>query len=130
MKNYSLVADRIGIVASTTCALHCLLAPVLLLIGATLPLAFLADESFHKALLFAVVPAALIAFWLGCSRHKDRWVIGLGFVGLISICSAVFLHDVLGEDGERLVTFVSAALLVAAHIRNYRLCRVEDCAHD
>jgi hypothetical protein len=58
-------------------------------------------------------------------------VLTLGMIGLIGMVLAVtVLHDVTGEVGERVVTLLSAAVLVSAHYRNYRLCRSSGCAHE
>lgn len=125
------VADWFGIAASTVCALHCVVVPTLLVTGVILPASLLADESFHLAMLWLIVPAAIIAFSIGCRRHKDKWVLALGILGVFGIVLAgTILHDIVGEVGERIVTVASAAVLVAAHYRNFRICRSMDCAHD
>ena len=77
------------------------------------------------------IPSALPAFGLGCSYHKDRRVLLLGALGIVGISIAAFAsHDVLGENGERIVTLAGTAALVTAHWRNYKLCRVDDCDHE
>ena len=52
---------------------------------------------------------------------------GIGLAGLTA--SLTVLHDLLGENGERVVATASAALLIAAHLRNFRLCRSDACMH-
>ena len=126
----STVADGIGLLSATVCALHCIALPALLVLGAAVPIVFLDDESFHSAMLWLVVPSAVLAFGLGCWRHKDRWVLLLGAFGLTGmVLSGTVLHELIGEFGERLVTLGSAALLIAAHVRNFTLCRSESCDH-
>ncbi len=125
------IADGLGIAASTACAIHCVLVPALLITGTVLPVSFLADEAFHKAMLWVILPAAIVAFGIGCWRHKDRRVLVLGMIGLTGIVlAAVVLHDLVGEVGERIVTVLSAGVLVAAHYRNFQLCRIADCRHE
>ncbi|MCG8588026.1 MAG: MerC domain-containing protein [Proteobacteria bacterium] len=125
------LADGIGIVGSALCALHCIAAPVLLVAGTTLPAAFMTDESFHEMLLWTILPAAILAFGLGCWRHKDRGVLLLGVLGLVGLSSSVAApHDLIGEFGERFLTLGSAGLLIAAHLRNFRRCRADDCDHE
>ena len=80
---------------------------------------------------WVILPAAILAFGIGCRRHKDRWVLALGMIGLIGMAlSAVVLHDIVGEAGERVVTLLSAAVLVVAHYRNFQICRSSGCAHE
>ncbi len=127
----SAVADWFGIAASSVCAVHCVVIPALLISGTVLPASFLADEGFHLLMLWAILPAAVIAFGIGCARHKDHWVISLGAIGISGMVLAAFvLHDLIGEVGERVVTVICAGILIAAHYRNFRLCRSADCAHD
>ena len=127
---FSAIADSLGIAASAACAVHCMIGPALLIVGATIPASFLTDEAFHSAALWLILPAAVLAFGLGCRRHKDRLVLLLGAVGLVGIVLAgVGLLDVVGESGEIAVTLASAALLITAHVRNFKLCRADHCDH-
>ena len=126
--NFRTLADGVGLVSTSLCALHCLLVPILLVAGTTLPISFFTDESFHAMMLGISLPAGAIAFGIGCWHHKDRWVLILGAVGLAGLAIAAFLlHDITGPTGEVIVTVASAALLITAHIRNYRICRRIEC---
>ena len=121
------IADGLGIFGSAACAIHCIAVPALLVLGTSLPAVFM-GEGFHKAMIWLVVPSAIVAFALGCWRHKDRWVILLGAVGVIGlVLSGTVLHDVVGEIGEKVATVVSAGILISAHVRNFKLCRAEPC---
>lgn len=125
------VADAVGLTGSVLCALHCLIIPITLVFGQIGPVSLINDELFHRILLLVVVPAATIAFGIGCSSHRDRWVLLLGTVGLISLTAALtILHDALGENGERITAIFASGLLIAAHVRNFRLCRRGACDHE
>ena len=127
----STIADWLGIAASTACAVHCVLIPTLLVTGTVLPASFLGDESFHLAMLWVILPAAIVAFGIGCWRHKDQWVLALGSIGVAGIVlSFAVLHDVAGDAGERIGTVISASVLIAAHYRNYQLCRATGGTHE
>ncbi len=126
--NFRSLADGVGLLSTSLCALHCLTVPILLVAGTTLPISFFTDESFHKLMLGISLPAGAVAFAIGCWHHKDRWVLTLGTLGLIGLAAAAFLlHDITGPVGEIVVTVGSAVLLIAAHIRNYRLCQSDKC---
>jgi len=124
-------ADVVGFTGSVLCALHCLVVPVALVSGAIGPIPRLDDERFHLVLLWVVLPAALIAFGFGCREHKDRWVFALGVVGLVTMTAAfTTLHEAIGESGERIAAMFASTLLIAAHLRNFHLCRMGACGHD
>lgn len=124
------LADTAGIASSAVCAAHCLVGPVLLSIGPALPSVGLDGESFHRALLFIVLPSGLIAFALGCWRHRDFHTLGLGALGLAGlVLSATWLHELGGDRVERITTLGAASALILAHLRNYRLCRSMHCEH-
>ena len=126
--NIRAIADGLGIFGAAACAIHCIAVPVMLILGATTSTVLFGGESFHLMMLGLVVPSAIIAFWMGCSRHKDRWVLILGAVGTIGLVLAgTLLHDIVGETGEKVATVASAIVLITAHIRNFRLCRSEPC---
>ena len=127
----SAIADWLGIAASTACAMHCILVPTLLVTGTVLPASVFSDELFHQAMIWMILPAAIVAFGIGCWRHKDRWVLALGVIGLAGmVLSFTVLHDVIGEASERIGTLLSAAILIAAHYRNFRICRSFGCTHE
>lgn len=125
------LADGLGLLAAAACAVHCIALPALLVLGATIPTVLLDDESFHRSMLWLVVPSAAIAFGLGCRRHKDRRVLLFGLLGVTGlVLSGTVLHDLFGELAEKGVTLGSAGLAVAAHLRNFRLCRSDSCCHE
>ena len=122
-------ADGVGILGSAICAVHCMATPVLIAVGTSVPLWQAGDESFHQSMLWIIIPSSILAFSLGCWRHKDRWVLALGVLGLLGITAPIAAPlGSLGETGERWVTVCAAALLVAAHFRNFKRCHARDCS--
>ena len=123
-------ADGVGILGSAICALHCVATPILILAGTSLPLWQAGDERFHQAMLWLIIPSSIVAFSLGCWKHKDRWVLALGVLGLFGITFPIAAPaGLLSEAGERWATVCAAALLVAAHLRNFKRCRADGCEH-
>lgn len=130
MLNPRSLADVVGLSGSTICAIHCLLSPLLLWTGTALSASFLLDESFHRTMVLIVLPTGILAFGLGCWRHKDRAVLLLGLLGLTGLgLSAILLNELLGEFGESIATVCSTAALAVAHLRNWKLCRTDRCNH-
>ena len=74
------IIDNLGITISSVCAIHCLLLPAIFIIA---PYSFLASHEFHEALIYFILPCALVSFVLGCSRHKDTRVAVMGALGII-----------------------------------------------
>ena len=83
------IIDNLGITVSSVCAIHCLLLPAIFLIA---PYSFLASHEFHEALIYFILPCALIAFVLGCRKHGDMKVAIMGSIGIILLASAVILQ--------------------------------------
>ncbi|MGB1660950.1 MAG: MerC domain-containing protein, partial [Planctomycetota bacterium] len=76
--------DKIGGLASTACAIHCLIAPVLFL---TLP-AFAeiwAHPASHALMAIWVVPMALTVVIHGYRKHRQKWVSAAALVGIACI---------------------------------------------
>ena len=130
-KNINLrsLADTVGILGSAVCALHCVATPVLLLTGLSLPFWRSNGEDFHSMMLWLIIPSSILAFGLGCWRHKDGGVLLLGLIGLIGMTFPVAVPHLFSEISERWATVCSASLLVAAHLRNFNRCRADSCEH-
>jgi hypothetical protein len=123
--------DRIAIVLSGTCMLHCLALPLLVTLFPIGQGSLLEEQSFHLIMLVLILPTSLIALTIGCRKHKDVMTISLGVVGLALLTfTALFGHPVFGELGERFVTSIGGLILGAAHIQNFRCCRADACDHD
>lgn len=123
--------DRIAVVLSSICMLHCLTLPFLLTLMPITQGAFLDEQLFHLLMLVFILPVSLIALTIGCRKHKDPLTMILGATGLAVLAfTAFFGHDWFGMTGERLVTSLGGLILAGAHIQNYRICRHNDCHHE
>ena len=117
--------DRLGILLSGICIVHCLALPLLL---AALP--FLNDSifgghGFHEWLLLAVLPISLVALSFGYRRHGDLNVLRLGGAGLALLAFATYGYRLIGlsEDWERLISIVGGLIHAAGHVLNFRRTR-------
>ena len=114
-------ADRVGVAASTVCAVHCALLPLLIGIAPALGLRLGGLVDFDQAF---VVFASLLAgttLALGYRRHRafNAWALLVPALALVWLGSFTTLHDhTLGH----LVVMVAGGLLLAgAHLLNLRL---------
>lgn len=123
-------SDKFAMILSSLCVVHCLLTPLLLIaIPSLAGVALLTDESFHHLLLYFVVPVGFVALLIGFMHHHTLWVVCFGLTGLMVLSSPLILemlglgHEVLGENGETVVTMIGSLFVVAAHIANLRLSK-------
>lgn len=120
--------DRAAIGFSTVCAAHCALLPVALILLPVLAGTFLGDESFHRMMIFGALPTSLLALGMGWRKHRKWDVVVFGLVGLgILVGAAVWGHDLVGEQGEKVATVLAAAILAFSHLRNQSLCAEAGC---
>lgn len=138
--------DKIAIFLAATCAVHCLLMPVIVVTLPIVATSFFADKNFHLWMLYLVLPTTAIAVFLGCRDHKDRWVITLSSLGLLILAGATIyemnVHGgcttcATGAEGHThthtplspivWVNISGGLCLIAAHARNFKLCRKDEC---
>ena len=124
------IFDTIGITVSGTCAIHCLMAPVTVIILPLLGLTIVDEHILHEILLYLILPSALIAITMGCRKHKDYSVATLAIIGVSLLIYTVVLHDTYNAQLITVMTFIGSTLLVVSHVRNYMLCRKADCQHN
>ena len=129
--NSAAILDSIAVFCSALCIIHCLALPVFLTILPAINLYFVDDQAFHLILLIVVLPVSILALSLGCRRHKDGLTIIAGSTGLLLITiAAVFGHTLIDQTNEKAVTSFGSLILACAHIRNYQICRKNNCSHE
>ena len=121
-------SDKLAMVLSSLCVVHCIGTPILLLaIPSLAAVSMFTDEALHTALLFFIVPVGVTALLLGFMHHQQKWVALLGAVGIALLCSPAMLeyagvgHSILGKYGEAVITIAASLIIVVAHVFNYRL---------
>ena len=131
--------DKIAIFLSATCAVHCLLTPVLIIALPIVSTTFFANANFHLWMLYLVLPTTGLAIFLGCKKHKDKVVISLSALGLLILTgSTIYQLIIQGDSGECVIcatgghslnnplvwiNILAGILLISAHVRNFRLCK-------
>jgi len=111
--------DKIGITATTLCALHCILLPILLPILPLMGLSFLADHSWEHIFLLLTAALGTVALFSGFKHyHKQLYPFYLLYLG---VALYWIKHD-FSEDVEVYFIIGGASLIVAAHFINIKLC--------
>lgn len=127
MKNIQILTDKVSIGLSLLCAIHCLAFPLLLVLLPSVAALQLDNEAFHLWMVLAVIPTSVYALTVGCKRHKHRYLLAVGLVGLAFLVLAVaFGESVLGEFWEKALTVLGAATLTYGHFKNYRYCSSDE----
>ncbi len=111
--------DAAGIGLASLCIIHCLALPLLI---AALPMLLeLLDlpEAFHLGMVLLALPLSGFALVRGFGRHHRVAAPAIGFGGLSLMLAAVALAP--DEASETFLTVCGSALLVTAHIANWRL---------
>jgi uncharacterized membrane protein YozB (DUF420 family) len=120
--------DRVGIVASTVCFVHCLLTPVVLSLSAVYAHFLPTEEHTHRVLAVAVTLIGTLAIGSGYRRHKKSSILWLTASGLALIFTGAFYGDRLPSHwAEVAITLIGGACMIAAHRMNHTFCGRCDC---
>ena len=108
--------DRLGVLLSALCAVHCVAVLVLVAVLGIGGGVLLNPEIHHVGLALAMV-IALIAIGGGALRHRKATPFALAMVGLGFMGGALAVpHGV----EESILTIIGVGLVIGAHILNLR----------
>ena len=120
----SLSADRLGIIASALCFVHCILTPVVLSLSAVWAHYLPSEERFHRALAMLVAAIGCFAIINGYRKHRRLRVLLLMSTGLSFIFAGAYLGDRLPSHiAEIAVTMTGSSLMITAHLINHTFCK-------
>ncbi|WP_166425319.1 MerC domain-containing protein [Paraglaciecola sp. 20A4] len=112
--------DRLGIWASSLCAVHCLALPILIPLLPLIGASFFAEDWFERIILSL---SMIVGFWAllsGFYRYHRR------IYPLYSLMLGGIIYwnkDMFGESYEPFTIAVGAMLIVGAHVVNLKLCK-------
>ncbi len=113
--------DRIGITATSLCALHCILLPVLLPFLPLLGLSFLASHEWEHVFLLMTAVLGTVALFSGYKRYHKR--LYPFFMLYLGVALYWIKHD-YSEAVEAYFIIGGAILIIAAHFINIKLCNL------
>ncbi len=108
--------DRVGVLLSGLCALHCV-AGLLLVAGLGLGGEVLLAPEVHRIGLGLAIVVGAITLVIGVTRHGDARPLQMGAAGIALMSVALLVGH---GAAEALFTIAGVALLGWAHIRNLR----------
>jgi len=127
MQKASPIIDKIGMAASSICAVHCALAPLLITLAPLIGLGFIFDEKFETIVIMVTMGLAFLSLtWGWYQNHRNFMPLYILLLG----CSLISLAKI------PLVEFLPEPLLMAlgglsiaiSHFINLKLCNhCEDC---
>lgn len=109
--------DRVGVLLSGLCAVHCL-ASLLLVAGMGLGGEFLLNPAIHRVGLALAIAVGAGTLVMGVVRHGDPVPLHAGAAGIALMGVALFVGH---GTAEAVLTIGGVVLLAAAHLRNMRL---------
>ena len=120
------LADLIGLALSSTCLIHCLALPMLLLLAPALGHWIALPEWTHAAILTLALPAAFAAMRAGWRRHgriAPPLAAAAGSAKPIqpSCAASPSARRPSPAATDRLLTSIGALALAGAHLANWRL---------
>lgn len=123
---YSAVVDRLGISASTLCAIHCLALPLLISILPAIGLGFFVETPFEGVMIATSITIAAISLGSSWRLHR-RW----NALMMMTSGALLLIFNFLGHEShapviETLHPWIAglAGLMIAsAHWINLRICR-------
>jgi hypothetical protein len=116
--------DRIAIVLSTVCIVHCLAMPFVIASGLVAALTLGGDAHFHELMLWLVVPTSVAGFALGYRLHRETRIVAIGAAAVAVLAlAALWGHDAWGRTFETAANVAASLVLAYAHWRNFREVR-------
>ena len=119
--------DKIGIILSGLCAIHCTMTPLVLLFLPALGKIF-QSESFHITMFLIITPVALFTFINCYKQHKSKFILGLGLFALSCLTGGLLVEE-YSHDLEKGLTVLGTACIIVAHVMNIRTCRCLKNSH-
>lgn len=117
--------DALGIGASLACAIHCALLPLFLTSLPLFGINIINNETFEVVMIIIAFGIGSYALYHGYRKHHHSllpWVLFLsGFAFLVLKEFVIHYHTWL--------LIPAVVLIIAAHLLNYRSCRVHAHAH-
>ncbi|MDF3129687.1 MerC domain-containing protein [Kiritimatiellaeota bacterium B1221] len=78
---YTSQADRVGVIASVLCAIHCAATPFILIVMPSVGRIW-SHPASHWIAAAWVVPLASVMVWRGFRRHRKKWIVFTGLLGM------------------------------------------------
>ncbi len=117
--------DALGISASLACAIHCAVLPLLLSSLPVMGINIIDNASLEYVMILLTFLIGAYSLWHGYKKHHHSFVpLVIFLMGVIFLIAKQIWHS-----NQIIFLSVAVLLIVYAHLRNFRLCRVHNHAH-
>ena len=117
--------DALGISASLACAIHCAILPMILTSLPILGVNIIQNLAFEYFMIVLAFSIGAYSLWHGYKKHHHSFTPLVVFlVGILFLIAKQVWHE-----NQIPLLSVAVLLIVFAHLRNFRLCRVHNHAH-
>jgi carbon starvation protein CstA len=122
--------DRLGVIASAACFVHCLATPIILSFSAVYAHFLPSEEHTHRVLAILVTLIGAVALGAGYRKHKQKSILGLMAIGVALILAGAYLGSRLpSHAAEVAITLAGSCCMIVAHRLNHTFCgRCRSCA--
>ncbi len=117
--------DIAGITASLACAVHCAVLPLFYTALPLFGVNIIHNLTFEIVMLLLAAGIGLYSLYHGYKKHHhSAWPSIIFIIGILLLAVRLFyLHNGLA------LLVPAVALIIGAHILNYKFCRVHNHAH-
>jgi hypothetical protein len=117
--------DALGIAASVACAIHCAILPLITISLPLFGIEIIDNAGFEYFMIGLAFCIGSYSFYHGYKKHHHSLQPFLIFLtGIMLLVAKQIWHS-----WQLLFLIPAVVLIVAAHLINYRSCRVHDHAH-
>jgi hypothetical protein len=114
--------DALGIGASLACAIHCAVLPLVLTSLPLFGINIINNYSFEYFMIALAFAAGSYALWHGYRKHHRSYLpIFLFAAGMLCLLAKQYWHQY-----ELFILPFAVGFIVAAHVINFRFCRVRN----
>lgn len=128
-KSISHYLDAIGTLASTACAVHCLLTPLVIGLLPLLGIGFLAADWFEDTAVIAAISLGVISMIHGYHHHRRFRVVGILIAGIILLVTGRWIAADISQVAETSLVVAGGLAVASAHWVNRRLCQTCTACH-
>lgn len=128
-KTISRYADILGAFASTACAVHCLLTPVVLAVLPLLGASFWAAPWLENGAVIFAMALGLTSLLHGYSHHRQFRALGLLLGGMALLAMGRWVIGHSSQTLETAFVVLGGMAVAGAHLINRRLCQACEACH-